>query len=241
MEIRAFQLGLALDMPAAEVSAYLKSVEALSSFDDNQNAPAIARLAAEGDALRRQEKTGYTAAYGLVQDMGGAHTNDAWIADAVGVLSKPLVITKAATQNADSDPNSQAVLSVIDEADTLRTAEISHKKALLLWINVSAGRAAVWHEALGGLAASITAAAQSHRGTLVSPEVVKALLSSAPSDTSPTVLNALTALAGRSGDLAGVVRTAPVALDADQAREFSASVLEAYRSAALADSIAHPQ
>ncbi len=235
---QAFQLGYALQEPAAQTEQFLQAVKGLKTItDDVQGVSEVGRLAKQSESLRATEQRAYRQAAGMLRALGAPEALQTWAGRAADRLSHPLVLSKDAKSFLTSDPNTATVMGTIDEAQELKTDADAHLSGVASWMKITEGGDAVWATALGGLAAGMHAAVSADRSLPLSRTDPLTLRNAAPFGTPGPVLDALTSLSPSAGNLAGLIRLPEALIPPKDLRGPEATLLASYGARPLADAI----
>lgn len=235
---KAFQLGYALQMPAARTEEFLEAVKGLKTItDDVQGVSEVGRLAKQSEALREIERRAYRQAAEMLRALGAPAGLQTWAGGAAYRLGLPLTLSKEANEYATSDPDTAAVLGTIDEAQAIKTDADGHMPGLLSWLKLTNGGDAVWATAVGGLAAGMHAAVAAGRGLSLSRTEPRRLRNAAPFSTPGPVLDALTGLTPSAGNLAGLIRLPASLIPIRELRGPQNTLLSSYDAHALSETI----
>lgn len=235
---QAFQLGYALQAPAAQTEEFLQAVKGLKTItDDVQGVSEVGKLAKQSETLRATEQRAYRQATQMLRAMGAPPALQTWAAGEEQKLAAPLVLSKEAKGFLQSDPNTATVLGTIDEAQTTATDAGSRMTGLVSWLKITDGSAAVWATALGGLTAGMHASVVADRGLFLSRTEPMKLQNAAPFGTPGPVLDALTSLSPSAGNLAGLIRLPASLIPPKELREPQSVLLNSYGARRLAEAI----
>ncbi len=235
-QVQMFQLGLALQTPAAQSEAFLADVKNLQLADPiTDAAPATLLLARQAKDLRRSELRCYQAASRMLRALGAPPALQSWADGTVHLLTQPQIVSAEARPFVKSDPATATVLATIDEAEAIKIIADRSSASLQTWLKLSQGGAGVWTQTVGRLAAGMQASAATAHPFLLPREAVRHLRETAPPGTPLDVLRTLSALAphGR-GNLSSLIRQSDVTVPAGQIAPAALALLDAYNAQALA-------
>lgn len=237
-QAQAFQLGFALQTPAAQAQLFLQAVKGLKNItDDVQGTSEVGRLADRSDRLREVSARAYGQSAQMLRTMGAPAKMQAWAQSAADQLDAPLVLSKEARKYTQSDPHTATVMGTIDEAQSLKVAADAQMPDLLSWLKLSHGADAVWASAVGSLAAGMHAAVVNNKSLLISQTDPLKLADTAPPNTPPAVLKALTDLTPKRGNLAGLIRLPPAPVTPKNLNDSQKTLLDAFGAKPLAEVI----
>lgn len=237
-QAQEFQLGFALQAPAAQTEAFLQSVKSLKEIEnETDSARAVAKLASQAKALRTSEAHAYSQVMQMLHEMGAPPRLQAWAANAAAEFTAPLILSKESKDALPSDPNTAAVLGTIDEAQSVKTEADTQMPSLLNWLKLARGRTGVWTAAIGNLASGLDATVVLGTSLLMSPSKPMTLSDAAPFGTSSAVLRALSALEPQRGNLATLIHLPPVLWNPRELAAPRDALLHAYGAESFAAAI----
>lgn len=241
-QAQMFQLGLALQLPAAQSEVLLADVKTLQSTEPGADtARQTAQLARQAKALRRSERRCYQAASRLLGTLGAPPALRTWADGTVRLLSRPQIVSDEARPYVKSDPDTATILATIDEAEAVKVIGDRSAASLQTWLKLSQGGAGVWAQTLGRLAAGMQAAGASAHPFLLPREAVRRLRQTAPPGIPLPALRTLSVLVPRGkGNLSSLIRQTDVSVPAAQIAPAAQVLLEAYDAQPLIAALAPP-
>lgn len=237
-EQQAFELGFALQTPATRTEVFLQAVKKLkATATDEENSGAIAQLAKQSQQLRGVEARSYGHASVLLNTMGAPPGIQSWAAACAKKFGSTIVLSKDAQKTAKSDPNAAAILGAIDESQQVKGENDAHMASITEWLKLSQGGDAVWSMALGALAAGMRSAIVAGRSLALSRTDILSLRDSAPVGTPMPVLDALSNLTPKAGNLAGLIHAPDAKIAPKELKAPETSILDTYAAQKFADAI----
>jgi hypothetical protein len=233
---QAFQLGYALNSPAADTEEFLQAVKDLKSIDDpGKSIAAIEKLATRAEALRKSEASAYLQTFQRLQAMGAPPALQMWARSQAQRLDGPLKYSKEARSSLPAHPQTAAILATIDEAQSAKEEANRQMPVLVAWAKVSSGGDGVWAMALGSLTAGMHAAVVSDRPLALSRTDATKLYHTAPFGTPPRVFDALSPLIVEDGgNLSSLIRLPAAQFSAKSLVGPQKALIDAYSADSLA-------
>jgi hypothetical protein len=173
----------------------------------------------------------------MLHAMGAPPKLQSWTSAKAALFAAPLLLSQEAKDSQRSDPNTATVLATIDEAQSVKAEANTQMPSLLNWMKLTHGRIGVWTAALGTLTSDMDATVVQEKNMLLTPAEPMKLSNTAPYGTPASVLQALTALTPRQGNLAPLLHLPPILWSAKELAGPRDALLRAYGAETLARAI----